>query len=131
MMRSSNYKLILLSSLLAGALSTQAAAGILVNSGFESGFLGWTRADQLGSNGTFLVQTGTNSPTNGDAVPAPPGGTTAAMTDAQGPGSHVMYQNFTVVSGVTSASLAFDVFIGNRDSAFFTPSSLDFSTPTL
>jgi hypothetical protein len=131
MFRTSTYKLTLLSSLLGGVLATQAAAGILVNSGFESGFAGWTRANQVGSDGSFLLQTGTTSPVNGTAVPAPPGPTTAAMTDAQGPGSHVLYQNFTVASPVTAAGLAFDLFVGNRDSDFFTPSSLDFSTPAL
>jgi len=126
-----NYRVILLSSIVGGVLVTHATAGILVNSGFESGFSGWTRADQAGSDGTFLLQTGTSSPVNGMAVPAPPGGTTAAMSDAEGPGTHLLFQNFTVGSSVTAASLAFDVFIGNRATAFSTPATLDWSSPTL
>ena len=30
-----------------------AAAPLLLNGSFESGFTGWTRADQLGSEGSF------------------------------------------------------------------------------
>jgi len=87
--------------------------------------------DQLGSDGTFFLQTGTASPVNGDPVPAPPGPTTAAMTDAQGSGTHLLLQTFTVAAPVPSASLVFDIFVGNRSDAFRTPNTLDFSTPTL
>ena len=94
------------------AAAQTASAQILTNGGFEAGFSGWTRADQLGSNGTFAMQSGTLSPVNGIVVPAPPGGTTAAMTDSQGPGAHVLYQDFTVPSGpLLSAQLHFDLFI--------------------
>jgi len=57
-----------------------AAAPLLLNGGFESGFAGWIRADQLGSDGTFALQTGTTSPVNGITVPVPSGGVAAAMT---------------------------------------------------
>lgn len=123
-------KIFCFSALLALALATSARADI-INGGFESGFTGWTIADQLGSEGTFWIQTGTLSPVNGDAVPSPPGPTHAAMTDAQGPGSHVLYQDFTVGSAFTQALLNFDLFIGNRSDAFVTPNTLDFSTPAL
>jgi hypothetical protein len=53
------------------------------------------------------------------------------MTDAQGPGSHVLYQTFMATAPVPRTMLSFDLFIGNRAAAFFTPSSLDFATPTL
>jgi hypothetical protein len=85
--------------------------------------------NQLGSEGNFLLQTGTLSPINGDVVPLPPGGTFAAMTDAFGPGSHALYQDFVVPTG--NAILSFSMFIGNRANAFFVPASLDFSTPAL
>ena len=108
-------------------------AALVTNSGFESGFTGWTRVDAVGSEGTFSLQAGTTSPISGDVVPSPPGGTSAAMSDAQGPGSHVLYQDFIVPSVVSSAVLTFDLFVGNRAASFFTPSpeSLDFSTPVL
>ncbi len=124
-------KPVCLSATLVFALSSPAVAGLITNGGFESGFSSWTRSDQLGSDGTFALQTGTTSPVNGTAVPAPPGGATAAMTDAQGPGSHVMTQTFTLAAPVLSAMLAFDLFIGNRAGMFVSPSSLDFSTPAL
>ena len=107
------------------------AANVVNNGGFESGLSGWTRADQLGSDGTFAIQTGTASPVNGDTVPAPPEGLRAAMSDAQGPGSHVLYQDIVIPAVVPSAILSFDVFVGNRADAFRTPSTLDFSTPAL
>ena len=109
------------------------AAPLITNGGFESGFTGWTRVDAIGSDGTFFLQSGITSPANGDAVPAPPGGTTAAMTDAQGSGSHVLYQDFVVPSSLGNAVVTFDLFIGNRGDDFYTPSptSLDFSIPAL
>src|SRR3954447_6023881 len=122
---------IFLSATLVCALSSQAGAALITNGGFESGFSHWTRANQTGSEGTFALQTGTVSPVNLTVVPSPPGGTTAAMTDAQGPGSHVLYQDFTVTAAVPAATLLFDLFIGNRAGTFFVPNSLDFSTPTL
>jgi len=109
------------------------AVPLIVNGGFESGFTGWTVADAIGSDGTFFLQSGTASPINSDPVPAPPGGSFAAMSDAQGPGSHVLYQDFNVPASPGTAVLSFDLFIGNRADEFFTPSppSLDFSTPAL
>jgi len=109
-------------------------ADLITNGGFESGFTGWTLANQLGSEGTFAIQTGTVSPVNGNPVPAPPGPTRAAMTDAFGPGSHVLYQDFRVPTTISpTAFVGFDLFVGNRASGFFIPSpaSLDFSTPAL
>jgi len=50
------------------------------------------------------------------------------MTDAQGPGTHILYQDFTVTGQVASAVLNFSLFIGNRADAFYvpSPSTLDF-----
>lgn len=123
-----------LATILISLCSSPARAQIIVNGGFETGFTGWTRADQLGSNGTFALQSGTISPVNGTTVPTPPGGIQAAMTDAQGPGSHVLYQDFTIPAGTfSSGQLQFSLFVGNRATAFSIPSpaSLDFSTPAL
>jgi MYXO-CTERM domain-containing protein len=124
-------KLIWLSALLACVLSPEAHATAIINGGFEAGFAGWTRSNQVGSEGAFALQTGISSPVNGTAVPAPPGGSIAAMTDAAGPGSHVLSQTFTVDALVSLATLSFDLFIGNRAGAFFAPNTLDFSTAPL
>lgn len=109
------------------AVHQVSGAELISNGGFESGLSGWTTMDALGSDGTFYLQTGTASPSIGDAVPAPPGGINAAMSDAQGPGSHVLYQDFLVPGVVGSALLSLDVFIGNRGQDFFTRNHLDFS----
>ena len=109
--------------------ATANAIPLILNGGFESGFTSWVRVDQVGSEGTFALQTGTLSPVSGDPVPAPPGGLTAAMTDAAGPGSHVLYQDFLVPN--EGAVLTFSLFIGNRADRFVTPATLDFSTPAL
>src|SRR4051795_13498915 len=98
---------VLAAALLAATCPAMHGAEILTNGGFESGFSGWTRADSLGSDGTFALQTGTTSPVNRTTVPAPPGSSTAAMTDALGPGSHVLYQDFTVTSTADTAVLSF------------------------
>ena len=121
--------------LLVGAVMSLAAAAparatsFVLNGGFEAGLAGWTRAEQLGSEGRFFLQSGTASPVVADLVPAPTGGVFAAMSDAEGPGSHVLYQDF--VAAAETASLHFDLFIGNRANLFATPASLDFSTPAL
>ena len=111
------------------ATSSVHAVPVISNGGFEAGLTSWTRVDQLGSEGTFFSQSGSLSPVNGNPVPSPPEGATAAMTDAPGPGSHVLYQDF--VATPDAAALSFALFIGNRADQFATPPSLDFSTPTL
>jgi hypothetical protein len=110
-------------------LPAQAAA--IVNGGFETGFTGWTLADQTGSEGTFALQTGTTSPVTATPVPAPPQGAFAAMTDAEGPGSHVLYQDFFVTAPVLSATLSFSLFVQNQALEFSSPNTLDFATPVL
>ena len=101
------------------------AAPVITNGGFESGFAGWARVDQTGSDGGFALQSGIASPSNGDPVPAPPAGLFAAMTDGFGPGSHVLFQDF--VASVANATLRFDLFLGNRADRYATPASLDFA----
>lgn len=101
------------------------AASLISNGGFESGFSGWTVADQSGSSGSWYIQSGTGSPLNSFAVPAPPEGTSAAMTDQTGPGSHVLYQDFVVPGSVLAATLEFSLFLSNSASDYFAPDSLD------
>jgi hypothetical protein len=104
------------------------AGNIIINGGFETGtFSSWTNLDQAGGSGSWFIQTGTVSPLNGFTVPAPPQGMFAAMTDQFGPGSHVLYQDFVVPFGVSSATLNFQLFINNQNGAFITPNTLDYS----
>ena len=107
------------------AAASPAGASTIVNGGFESGFASWVRVDQLGSDGTFALQSGLASPVNADPVPAPPTGTRAAMSDGAGPGAHVLYQDFVATAG--AQTLSFDLFVGNRADRFATPASLDFA----
>lgn len=104
------------------------AAFLITNGGFESNLTGWTVVDQAQGSGSWYSQTGTASPLNGFAVPAPPQGTRAAMTDQFGPGSHVLYQDFVVPVGVTSATLSFQRFIQNFGGLFANGSNLDYNT---
>lgn len=99
--------------LIACSAGAQGAA-LVSNGSFESGLASWTRVDQLGSEGTFSLQTGSASPLNGIPVPPPTDGTFAAMTDSTGPGSHVLYQDIFITAGLGQATLSFDLYIGNR-----------------
>jgi hypothetical protein len=107
------------------------AAPLIVNGGFELGFTGWTILNAPASDGSFFLQTGTVSPVNVLSVPPPPGGSRAAMTDAEGPGAHLLFQDFVVPATVSTATLMFDWFVWNHDAAFRTPNTLAFDTPTL
>jgi hypothetical protein len=117
--------------LAASGSSIASAQDLISNGGFETGFAGWTRVDQLGSDGSYALQTGTLSPVNGFTVPGPREGLRAAMSDSAGPGSHALYQDFVVPAFVPGATLKFSIFVNNGATAFSTPISLDFATPAL
>jgi hypothetical protein len=115
---------------LVGLTTGAARADLITNGGFESGFTGWTVVNQTGSTpgSTWYIQTGTTSPVSGQNVPAPPGGTNAAMTDELGPSSMALLQSFTAVPAST-VTLSFDLFVNNLDGFFTpTPNTLDFNT---
>jgi hypothetical protein len=52
------------------------------------------------------------------------------MTDQQGPGSHVLYQDFLVDAGSGPRFLKFSLFL-NSGAEFVTPGTLDFATAAL
>lgn len=110
-------------------LAGPAHAVPIVNGGFEDGLANWTVADQVGSEGSFTLQSGGRSPVTNTRVPGPSEGRNAAMTDAGAGGSHVLYQDFIQAAPVTRAILSFDVFVGNRADAFHLPAvpSLDWA----
>lgn len=109
------------------------AASLLLNGGFESGLASWTIDNLFPAfgSGSFFSQTGTISPLSGTSVPAPPAGIRAAMTDSLGPGSHVLYQDFFIPAGTTSGVLSFQYYVNNQAPDFFTPPTLDWTTPAL
>lgn len=108
----------------------KAQAVSINNGGFEAGFSSWTHLNQVGSDGNFFLQSGSSSPINGFSVSPPPQGTTAAMTDQQGPGSHVLYQDFLVDAISGPRFLKFSLLL-NSGADFVTPATLDFATPAL
>jgi hypothetical protein len=109
-----------------------ASISLITNGDFEAtggSLTGWSTANQPGGDGTFTLQSGTTSPISGQLVAAPPGPTHAAMSDGAGPGSHVLFQDFTVPTNPTdiaAATLSFSLYI-NNSAAFFSPNTLDFS----
>lgn len=118
---------------LAGALAALPSAHgseLIANGGFEFGFVGWTVASQAGSDGTYFLQSGPTSPINNLPVAAPPVGLIAAMTDQQAGGSHVLYQDFVVPTGLIGGTLSFLLFVSSGDD-FRTPATLDWATPAL
>lgn len=102
----------------------------LSNAGFEddpSSLVDWSVVDQTGSNGSWFVQMGTFSPVSRLAVPAPPEGLQAAMTDQGGPGSHILFRDIALPPA--AMVLSFDLFLGNRAGAWSVPpsGSLDYT----
>jgi hypothetical protein len=130
-----NLILVLLNVLTAAGLAIEANSSlgaIITNGGFESALTGWTIANQAGGEGSFSIQNGTVSPMLGQSVPAPPSGLAAAMSDAGGPGSHVLYQDFivpTLAPGEDRFVFRASIFVGNRADRFAIPNSLQFDLP--
>jgi hypothetical protein len=120
------FRVLCVSAALGFAVGAKAQPQLITNGGFESGLSGWTRVDQIGSDGTFFVQSGAASPVNGFPVPAPPEGVQAVMTDASAGGSHLLYQDFTVPISLLSGTIGFSLFLNSGD-AFHNPASLDWA----
>jgi hypothetical protein len=117
----------LLGVLILLALPGVSTAATIVNGGFETGsFTGWTVVNQPGGFGDWFVYTGTTSPLSGFPIAAPPEGTHAAVTDQEGPGSHVLYQDVALGSGF-GHTLSFFLYYENRGAIFATPPTLDFN----
>lgn len=98
---------------------------VLLNGSFETNggagtnsFANWTVYNEPGFDGDFYVQTGTGSPENGFPVPPPTAGSFAAMSDQQGPGLHILYQDVFIPAA--GAQLTCDVFVGSQ-SPFVVP----------
>ena len=112
---------------------SKAVTELITNGDFESGsFSGWTKTDQIGSDGTFFIV-----PNSGGIAPSsglpyqlnPTGGNWFSMTDSQGPGSHSLTQAFTITTG-TIVNYSFQMFANNWGEADFN-NGRDFATPTL
>lgn len=111
---------------LGAGLGSKARADV-INGGFEPSLSGWTVLNQTGSEGSFQSQTGTTSPVNGITVAAPPQGSRAAMTDGEGPGTHILYQDIFIPLNTGIASITFSYYLKNGAPAWANPGHLDFS----
>ena len=128
-MSNAHFKNVMVAASLAGALTAPSRADLLTNGSFESGLAGWTRADQVGSDGSFFSQSGASSPVNAFSVAAPALGSGAAMTDSTAGGSHVLYQDFVVPAGpITLANVGFSLYFNNHATAYSNPATLDWAS---
>jgi len=104
------------------------------NDGFEAGVVDtnaipcWTVVDQQGGSGSWCNQAGA-APPQGDCgvgsfatVAVPPEGLEAAMTNQDGPGSHVLYRCGVLRSG----TISFQLQLNNQAFSFFSQPSLGF-----
>ena len=96
------------------------------NGGFETGdFTHWNGANQIQGSGDWFVYEGTESPLSGFRIAAPPQGNFAATTDQENPGSHILYRNIKLESGMRH-ELSFYLYYRNRPGEFFPRNTLDF-----
>lgn len=115
---------------LLGGLGAAQAAELLVNGSFEQnsgvgaqGFAGWQSASRPGSSGGFVAQQGLKGAVTPVAVPAPPDGAFALMSDQSGPGSHVLYQDVAIPAG--RSTLSAKVYVQNAARLAARPATLD------
>lgn len=104
-----------------------AAVALITNGGFESGLTGWTVTDLAGSSGSWFSVSGTSTPLSSGATVGAAGGTSYAVTDQTGPGTHVLTQSFVVPVGATLVMLAFDMFANDQSGSggIIDPAGLD------
>ena len=91
------------------ALGGSARAATVINGDFEAGNLsGWVSVEPPESDGGWFAYSGTNAPiSKGEMEPiprtviAPPQGNFAAISDEDGPGTHILYQDVALEPGMT------------------------------
>ena len=129
---------LLMAALMPAVLSPGTVHGdpddLITNGGFEAGttFDSWTIVDQPGSEGTWCPQSGTSDPSgscsvegSATTVPAPPEGSTAAMTGHAEAAGSVLYQCVTLLTGLSSATLSFQLYLNNEASDYASPPRLN------
>jgi hypothetical protein len=111
-------------------LGSAQAAELLVNGSFEQnsgagsqGFTGWQSVSQARSSGGFVAQQGSKGAITPVAVPAPPDGAFALMSDQPGPGSHVLYQDVAIPAG-GPATLSARVYVQNAAKVAAAPATV-------
>jgi hypothetical protein len=102
-----------------------ASAAIVNNGDFETGNLsGWQTSLSNPSQGWFAYS-GTSTPLTASPVPAPPQGNYAAITDQNGAGLRILYQDVTLPASGPAIQLSMFVYY-NSDAAIVSPDSLDY-----
>lgn len=76
--------------------ATVNGSNLITNGGFEADLTGWSQFDNNINAGSWFTQSGVGSPLNGFPVAAPPEGDQAAMSDQDGPGTRIIYQDITI-----------------------------------
>lgn len=110
------------------ASSSASAQQQIVNGGFEAGdFTGWTVANQIGGSGDFFVASGC-TPLICFATNGPRTGGFYAVIDQSGPGSHEIWQSFTLSSGVSTAIFSYSIAALNQAGATSNGGNLDYNT---
>ena len=105
------------------AVASTAGAATIVNGNFETRTLsGWTR-DDVG-DGRWFNYTGTTSPRSGHTIAPPPQGNRAAVTDQDGPGRHILYQDVALEPNFDH-TLSLILYYRNRNDVFRAPPNLD------
>ena len=101
------------------------AANPISNGGFEKGTSeDWTVVNNAPDPGSsWYVYSGNRTPLTGHKIKKPKVGQFAAVTDMLGPGSHIIYQDFTVTSGEPILSMR--LMYKNLAAGFATPDTLD------
>jgi HpiC1 cyclase len=103
--------------------ASTASAATVVNGNFETGTLsGWT-VDDVG-DGRWFNYTGTTSPQSGFTIDPPPEGNRAAVTDQDGPGRHILYQDVALEPNFDH-TLSLILYYRNQNVAFRAPPHLD------
>lgn len=90
---------------------------LVVNGGFESGTLSnWVQVPSL--YGRFVINNGTYKPFSPDPPLPPFAGNFSALGDENGPGIFYMYQDVSIPSGVSAATLSWAHRVRNFYSSF-------------
>jgi uncharacterized repeat protein (TIGR01451 family) len=98
------------------------ASELVLNGGFETGtFTNWFKTNST-TAGDWVINNGTYVPPGSDGTSQPFAGNYSALSEQTGPGTHVLYQDVTIPSGASSATLTWVDRIHNHGSQFTTTS---------
>lgn len=126
-----NIDKLALAAVLASSAVHAQAMELITNGGFETGdFTAWGVTVLPPSNGNLTVESGTAGPLSTLSNAGPSAGSFFALSDQTGPGTYALTQGFSVVMGITSVILKFDLFANNyAGGSIVDPIGLDHTGP--